>query len=284
MATLSNAAMPVRIAAMLTRALIVLLLALNVGVAAWWALRPAPQPAAIVQIDGVGRLQLLSEATSQSGRRAPVLVPLPDVSNGSDTTNRLAATASTPVDASAPNTDATVKALGSKADAVAPALASATPDTAAKPICFSFGPFASVDAANAANARLLPLVRRAAVRTRIAGPVRGWRVVVPPLTSQDAAKVMAKRIADAGFSDYLVMHDGADANAIALGRYGSETIARRRVQTLAAAGIAARAEPVGGGPSTTWLDVLAAPGFDATHAQSVATAPGRETLDCARLR
>jgi hypothetical protein len=32
---------------MLARALIVLLLVLNVGVAAWWAVRQVPQPAAV---------------------------------------------------------------------------------------------------------------------------------------------------------------------------------------------------------------------------------------------
>ncbi len=95
---------------------------------------------------------------------------------------------------------------------------------------------------------------------------------------------MAKRIADAGFSDYLVMHDGADANAIALGRYGSEATARRRVQALAAAGFTTHAEPIGGGPTTVWLDVAAASGFDAVRAQSIAGSPGHEALECARLR
>ena len=47
---------------MLTRALIVLLLALNLGVAAWWALRPAPAPPAVATIDPtVARLQLVGE-------------------------------------------------------------------------------------------------------------------------------------------------------------------------------------------------------------------------------
>ncbi len=270
---------------MFARALIVLLLVLNVGVAAWWALRPVPQPAAIIQPDDVARLQLLSEATPQSGHPAAIPPISPSISSGLDTAKTPAETKASSVDVPPAKTKDVAKAPTPEAGAVTtPTPATATPTTAARSICFSFGPFANIDAANAANARLLPLVRRVVVRTRTATPVRGWRVVIPPLPTQEAAKAMAERIAGAGFSDYLVMHDGADANAIALGRYGSETTARSRVQTLVGAGFAARAEPVGGGPSTTWLDLVAAPGFDAAQAQSIATAPGREALDCARLQ
>ncbi len=150
-------------------------------------------------------------------------------------------------------------------------------------LCFSLGPFASIDAASAAKARLLPLVRRSAVRTRTASPARAWRVLMPPLATPEAAKAMAERIAGAGFKDYLLMREGDDANAIALGRYSSEATARRRVKALADAGFAARAEPLGGGASTVWLDVLAAPGFNPAVAQSATAAPRREALDCARM-
>lgn len=48
---------------MLARALIVLLVAINIGVAMWWMLRSEPAaPSAYVQPAGVPRLQLLSEA------------------------------------------------------------------------------------------------------------------------------------------------------------------------------------------------------------------------------
>lgn len=48
---------------MLTRALIVLLLVLNLGVAAWWALRPAVPTPAVSEIDpAVARLQLVQES------------------------------------------------------------------------------------------------------------------------------------------------------------------------------------------------------------------------------
>ena len=47
---------------MLTRALIVLLLVLNLGVAAWWAFGHATSPPAVAEIDpSVARLQLVQE-------------------------------------------------------------------------------------------------------------------------------------------------------------------------------------------------------------------------------
>ena len=106
---------------------------------------------------------------------------------------------------------------------------------------------------------------------------------MPPLASPEAAQAMAQRIAAAGFGDFLILHDGAEANAIALGRYGSEDTARRREAALVAAGFEVRAEPLGEAQATTWLDVAAAAGFDAAAAQATAAAPQRRPLDCARL-
>jgi hypothetical protein len=69
---------------------------------------------------------------------------------------------------------------------------------------------------------------------------RGWRVYLPRLPTSDAAQALATRIGAAGFSDYLVMRDGDDANAIALGSYGTRDAAQRRVAALQAAGFPAR--------------------------------------------
>lgn len=73
-----------------------------------------------------------------------------------------------------------------------------------------------------------------------AGPATAWRVWLPRLPTADAAQATATRIAEAGFSDYLVVRDGADANTIALGRYGSEEAAQRRTAALRASGFPAR--------------------------------------------
>ena len=65
---------------------------------------------------------------------------------------------------------------------------------------------------------------------------------------------MAERIKAAGISDWYLLNEGADANGIALGRYGSEESARRREAELRAKGIAAQAEPLGDTTAQSWLD------------------------------
>ena len=227
---------------MFARALFVLLLVLNVGVAAWWATRAPPSaPAAVNPPIGVARLQLAGE-----GPRSTAAAAMP------------------PAGAAA--------AVGAPMAPVGAALAATMQ-------CFSFGPFSNDQAAVAAQARLQPLTRRIEARELRRGSGRGWRVMLAPLPSAEQAAATAQRIAAAGFSDYFVVRDGDETNAIALGRYGNEAAARRRADALIAAGFSARAEPLGG--TITWLDVIAAPGFDAVAAQQLAGAPERRQLDCA---
>lgn len=231
---------------MFARALFVLLLVLNVGVAAWWATRAPPSaPEAVNPPVGVARLQLAGEVP---GSTAAAVMP---------------ATLAAP----APELRASI----------APVAAART----ATRQCFSFGPFTNDQAAVAAQARLQPLTQSIVVREQRRGSGRGWRVMLAPLPSAEQAAATAQRIAAAGFSDYFVVRDGDEANAIALGRYGNEAAARRRADALIAAGFSARAEPLGG--TITWLDVSAAPGFDPPAAQQLAVAPERRDLDCAAL-
>ena len=77
------------------------------------------------------------------------------------------------------------------------------------------------------------------------GPASGWRVWLPRLPTAEAAQATAARIGEAGFSDYLVVRDGADADTIALGRYGSEQAAQRRTAALRASGFPARCARIG---------------------------------------
>ena len=231
---------------MFARALFVLLLVLNVGVAAWWATRAPPAaPASVPLPAGAARLQLLAEAPAG-------------------------------VAAAPPPAAAAVSAADGGALA-----GSATATATATPQCFSFGPFTNDQATAAAQARLQPLTRRIVVREVRRGSARRWQVMLPPLASAEAAAATAQRVAAAGFSDYFIIREGTEANAIALGRYGNEAAARRRAAALVAAGFAARAEPLGG--AVTWLDVSAAPGFDPSAAQQRAAAPERRELDCAAL-
>lgn len=235
---------------MLVRALIVLFLVLNLGVAAWWIAHDPPPPASMQVPPGVAQLQLVEETGPPPAAATPVPPTTP------------AATPATP----SPVADAiTVPSVQQ---------------------CFGFGPFASKDAATTAAARLKPLVQRLATREQAAAsPGRGWRVYLPPLPSLEEAQAVARRIGAAGFSDFLVMREGAQANAIALGRYSSEDAANKRVQALTAAGFAAQVEALDAPPAVAvWLDVVAGEGFDPRRAQAAIDAEQYRKRDCAAQR
>lgn len=148
-------------------------------------------------------------------------------------------------------------------------------------VCISLGPFPDTAAAAAAAGRVDAL--RSRVSERSGGRPRGWRVIVPPQASPEQAQAVAARIAAAGITDYFVMRTGADANAVALGRYQSEDAARRRAQTLTAAGFAVRAEPVGSGPVVAWLDLALPPDADPDAVQAAAGVSEQRPVDCASL-
>jgi len=245
---------------MLARALVVLLLVLNFGVAAWWTLRapPAPAPAFVPPTD-VARLQLVSET-----RPAPSRTPAP--------------AAMTPPASTAPT--ATPPA--------APVIAATTPpapiDATAAARCYSVGPFADSGAASNAREVLMAVATRVVPREqRTGGNARGWRVLLPSAASAEDAAATAQRIAAAGFNDYFIVRQGDEANSIALGRYRNEEGARRRADSLVAAGFPARAEPLGDGRITVWLDLVAKPEFDPSRAEAAVQVPARP-LDCARMR
>lgn len=217
---------------MLMRALIVLLLVLNAGVAAWWWWSPAPAPVTWpVHPAGVPRLQLVSEV--RPGARVPG--------------------AATPV------------AAGS---AAAPATPVPGVAASAATQCTRLGPFADAASAEAARSRLPAAVLAARVQPQ--GRTRGpWNVILPPQADAAAAQALAQRIAAAGFSDYYVIREGATANGIALGRFGSAEAAQRHQATLQASGFAAQVQGPAG--ATFWIDIDAAAAFDA---QAVAQSLG----------
>lgn len=231
---------------MLVRALIVLFSVLNLGAAAWWiAHDPPPPPAPARAPAGVAQLKLVHE------QGAPAAIPAVPA----------------PVPEAPPPAE----------------LRADTPPVAS--LCFSFGPFATRREAAAAAGRLRPLVQD--IRTReqpaAAVPARAWRVYLPPLPSPEQARAVAERIGAAGFDDYLVVREGAEANSIALGRYRSAAAANRRASALIAAGFAVQTEPLGAAAETAapvWLDVSAADGFDAGGAQAAIGAARQRSIEC----
>ena len=237
---------------MLIRALIVLLIVLNLGVAAWWISRPDPLPPALpAQPAGVARLQLLSE----SGKTATVL------------------------------TQAPVSAPAAPAPAVAAPAAVAVAEPVTPAQCFSVGPFADQAAARSAAARLGSQASRSNPREIPGKAAQGYNVVLPPQADRETAQALAQRIGAAGFDDYLVVNSGAQTNGIALGRYRSREGAERRQSALRTAGFDAQLQPIGNeGAAQWWLDVATTAGVTASGLQSGTGAVQSRSLDCALLR
>ena len=243
---------------MLIRAVIVLLLVLNLGVAAWWLSRPgvASAPPLPTQPAGVPRLQLFDETA------APAVV---------GSTSAVMRTVPAPAVAAAQAT-------------VAVGVATLIPPTQPAQ-CFSLGPFADAAAASLAAARIVDQSVRRRPRETPGKGASGYNVFLPPRADRDTAQALASRIGAAGFDDYLVVNTGEQANAVALGRYRSRDAAERRQAALVAAGFPAQLQPIGQeGAAQWWLDVEAAASASAPQLKALAVAAQSRSLDCATLR
>lgn len=248
---------------MLVRALVVLLLMLNLGVAAWWTLRAPPMvPAAMEPPMGVAKLQLARETRA----------PQPSAPSPTASPPAPQPPAPPPPQPTTPPSSPTAPAA---------AVAATVPADAR---CYSVGPFADAPAANRARELLLAVASRVVSREQRTGSTaRGWRVYVPAAASLEEAQAIAQRITAAGFNDYFIVRQGSETNSIALGRYRSEQSAQRRADSLTAAGFAVRAEPLGDARTSVWLDLVAKPEFDPARAEAAVLVPARP-LDCTKLR
>lgn len=231
---------------MLLRATIVILVMLNLGAAAWWLLRPVVASATATQAvaaDAPG-LRLVGEPVAAITSAAAPAAPLP----------------------ATPQVQAEVATV---------------PAGTTSELCLRFGPFAETTARDAARAALSAAGVSAVTRDLPSRSARGWKVAMPAMASREEAVALAERIKAAGISDLYVMNEGADANSVALGRFGSEEAARRREAELRDNGFAAQATPLGDTPAQAWLDARLPAA--ANRATVAAVAPSRG-IDCATLR
>ena len=231
---------------MLIRASIVLLLVLNLGVAAWWLTRQEPLPPPPPELpSGVARLQLMDEP--------------------------------------APATAASTPSTGAVAEPSAPA---SLPAGSVEPArCFSLGPFTSEASAILAQNGLQPQLLRARLREVPAPSASGYEVLMPPAPSREEAQATAARIGAAGFDDFLVINQGENTHGIAVGRYRSREAAERRQSALQAAGFPARLAPVGRtAPSQWWIDAGVAEGVDLAGLARTASTGSPLALECTALR
>lgn len=225
---------------MLTRALIVLLLILNLGVAAWWLLKPSTETRDMpMQPTGIPLLQLV-QAPSPARQPDPAAAP-----------------------------PARTVETGSEREAVAdatPKLPSPRPESDPKPepaklpttraICVNLGPYDQQALAEQGRQRLDAINQRASVRQVPGSGARNYRVLLPAQADKQTAQAIVERIGQAGFKDYLLIGAGNEANSIALGVYGSRDSALKRQSALQAAGFDAQIVATGEkNPPQWWLNV-----------------------------
>jgi len=277
---------------MLTRALIVVLAILNVGVALWWMLRGEPAPAPPSTPTGVAQLQLL-DTPNAAAPSAPPADPATALSDATPVAPGAARPAETPApqpSAPPPATPvaATVAATAATPPPPAPEPAptpTPTPVPAPALQCISLGPFADRDTAMAAQSRAGTLVQRSRLReVPRPGASSTYRVMMPAAASREEAQATVKRIAAAGISDYYIMAQGEDANAIALGQYRNREGAERRLAALAAAGFNARLVGGSEGSAQWWIDAALAAQATPSAARQRSGAAQQRSLECAGLR
>ena len=276
---------------MLTRALIVVLVILNLGVALWWLLRgepvsePPASPVGVAQLEVLPPMQAPAAAATPTNN-APALQDVTPASApaAAPVTPEVPPTAVAATPAPTPAATAPAVAPG---PAAAPAVAPPAPvaPQAAPVQCVSLGPFADRATAQAAQSRAGSALRTARLREVADAGATRYRVLLPPAASREEAQATVKRIVAAGVSDYYIIAQGEETHAIALGQYRNREGADRRLAALSAAGFKAKMVASGGdGSAQWWLDASLAAGTEAAAARQRSGAAQQRSLECARVR
>ncbi|MDT9583241.1 SPOR domain-containing protein [Stenotrophomonas indicatrix] len=277
---------------MLTRALIVVLAILNLGVATWWLLRDEPARAPLPPPPtGVAELRWLPGGTdaavaAQGSAAAPTEALVErEAAPATAVAAAPAPAAATPAAPSKPAEP--VKAPEPMAAVAKPApepVAEKPAAPAVPPRCLALGPFADRAAATAAQGRAGNMLSQARLREQPAasGSAR-YRVLLPAAASRDDAQATVKRIVAAGLSDYYIISQGDETNAIALGQYRNREGAERRMAAVQAAGFQPRLV-ASGDAGQWWLEGQLATGSEPAQAQQRSGAAQQRSLECTRLR
>lgn len=277
---------------MLTRALIVVLAILNLGVATWWLLRDEPARAPLPPPPtGVAELRWLPGGTdaavaAQASAAAPTEALVErEAAPATAVAAAPAPAAATPIASSKPAEP--VKAPEPVAAIAKPAptpVAEKPAAPAAPPRCLALGPFADRAAATAAQGRAGNLLIQVRLREQPAasGSAR-YRVLLPAAATRDDAQATVKRIVAAGLSDYYIISQGEETNAIALGQYRNREGAERRMAAVQAAGFQPRLV-ASGDAGQWWLEGQLAAAAEPAQAQQRSGAAQQRSLECTRLR
>lgn len=272
---------------MLTRALIVVLLLLNISVALWWTLRAEPVLPDIKPPTGVAELQFVAAGLADNARPQTAT---PAEAPGVETTGAPGAAALVPAKVEAPVAGpvAAPPAAAPVAMPVAPPVpapvATAPPSALAPERCVALGPFADEAAARSSQTRVSTVLQRAHPRQEAgSGSNTRYRVMLAPAATREEAQATVQRIVAAGLSDYYIIAQGPDANAIALGQYRNREGAERRLAAVRAAGFQPQ---LSGGESAPawWLQGALVEGQSPDAVRQRSGAAQQRSLDCAGLR
>jgi len=282
---------------MLTRALIVVLAILNLGVACWWLLRDAPQPPAPPpQPAGVAELRWVpggvdANAAAEATAAAPT-APLVEREPAAKTAVAVAPAPALPAKPDIPKPPtADAAAVAAAAKPVAPPAPVPSPEkpvtppvAAEPPRCIALGPFADRAAVTSAQGKAGNVISQVRLREQPAasGSAR-FRVMLPAAASREEAQATVKRIVAAGLSDYYIISQGEDINAVALGQYRNREGAERRMAAVQAAGFQPRLV-ASGDAGQWWLEGQLAAGTQPAQAQQRSGAAQSRSLECTRLR
>ncbi|MBN5131076.1 SPOR domain-containing protein [Stenotrophomonas maltophilia] len=279
---------------MLTRALIVVLAILNLGVACWWLLRDAPQPPAPApQPAGVAELRWVpggvDAAAAAEATAAAQTAPLMEREPAGKTAVAATPAPAVPAKPEATSVAAAAKPVTPPAPTPAPTPAPEKPGTppaaaAEPPRCVALGPFADRAAATSAQGKAGNVISQVRLREQPAasGSAR-YRVLLPAAANREEAQATVKRIVAAGLSDYYIISQGEDANAVALGQYRNREGAERRMAAVQAAGFQPRLV-ASGDAGQWWLEGQLAAGTQPAQAQQRSGAAHSRSLECTRLR
>jgi cell division septation protein DedD len=284
---------------MISRALVAILLMMNLGVAAWWMWGPGPYQPVVrdATIAGIPQLQLLSE-------RGPVLAEMPARVESSSAMQQAAAEAvagtvdaeissestSEPVSAS----DASVATAISGTPGAVPDSAAAQPEPPTEAVgdaetlapqvahhCFSIGPFAAIDDVRRTSALIESSLQRQQVREVRSNEIRGYRVYLPPFPTRQEAMDAARTLQEKGLRDYYVVTAGEQENTVSLGLFRDLANAQSRRELVRGFGFEPRLEPRQQELTRWWLDIAVATDDDGWRTQATRYEGTRiEALPC----
>ncbi|TCV95812.1 sporulation related protein [Luteibacter rhizovicinus] len=250
---------------MLPRLLFVLLIALNIAVAAWLWLGDSGVHAVDPTDKGVPKLRLLAELPAPAMSIAAPARPVALVTPASSSPAAPASAAPVPVQSVA------------TAPSPPPAPASSAGESTRRSYrCLALGPFSNQADMRAARTALSPRTARMRSRQEQTSQSRGWRVFLPAYATREQALAEARKLEAKGVKDYFVVTSGDLQNTVALGLFHDPANARKRRDEVAVQGFPAKMSERTETTPVWWLDLVVADDANFDWKRSVRT-PGIAT-------